>query len=63
MNMLHGRLIVEPADKDVAAPAERWDVDLAIIGSGSAAFAAAIRATEAGARVVKIEKDRPGETS
>ncbi|HZA75902.1 MAG TPA: mercury(II) reductase [Acidimicrobiales bacterium] len=36
--------------------------DLAIIGSGSAAFAAAIRATEAGARVVMIERDTPGGT-
>ncbi len=36
--------------------------DLAIVGSGSAAFAAAIRATEAGARVVMIERDTPGGT-
>ncbi|MGH9244878.1 MAG: mercury(II) reductase [Acidimicrobiales bacterium] len=36
--------------------------DLAIIGSGSAAFAAAIRAREAGARVVFIEKATPGGT-
>lgn len=36
--------------------------DLAIIGSGSAAFAAAIKATEAGARVVMIEKGTPGGT-
>ncbi|MGH9139386.1 MAG: mercury(II) reductase [Acidimicrobiales bacterium] len=38
------------------------DVDLAVIGSGAAAFAAAIRATEAGARVVMIERDTPGGT-
>ncbi|MGH3739299.1 MAG: FAD-dependent oxidoreductase, partial [Micromonosporaceae bacterium] len=38
------------------------EFDLAIIGSGSAAFAAAIKATEAGARVVMIEKDTPGGT-
>ena len=39
-----------------------FDWDLAIIGSGSAAFAAAIKATEAGARVVMIEKGTPGGT-
>jgi len=38
------------------------DWDLAIIGSGSAAFAAAIKATEAGARVVMIEQGTPGGT-
>ena len=38
------------------------EFDLAIIGSGSAAFAAAIKATEAGARVVMIEKGTPGGT-
>ena len=36
--------------------------DLAIIGSGSAAFAAAIKATEAGAKVVMIEQGTPGGT-
>jgi mercuric reductase len=36
--------------------------DLAIIGSGSAAFAAAIRATDAGARVVMIERGTVGGT-
>jgi mercuric reductase len=36
--------------------------DLAIIGSGSAAFAAAIKATELGARVVMIERDTIGGT-
>lgn len=38
------------------------EFDLAVIGSGSAAFAAAIRATEAGARVVIVEKGTPGGT-
>lgn len=37
-------------------------IDLAIIGSGSAAFAAAIKATEAGARVVMVEEGTPGGT-
>jgi mercuric reductase len=36
--------------------------DLAVIGAGSAAFAAAIRASESGARVVVIEKATPGGT-
>lgn len=39
---------------------EEWD--LAIIGSGSAAFAAAIKATDAGARVVMVERGTPGGT-
>lgn len=38
------------------------EFDLAIIGSGSAAFAAAIRATEAGARVVIVENATVGGT-
>jgi mercuric reductase len=40
----------------------REGYDLAIIGSGSAAFAAAIAATELGARVVMIEQGTPGGT-
>ncbi|HXE72734.1 MAG TPA: FAD-dependent oxidoreductase, partial [Candidatus Nitrosotenuis sp.] len=36
--------------------------DLAIVGSGSAAFAAAIRARERGARVVMVERGTPGGT-
>lgn len=36
--------------------------DLAILGSGSAAFAAAIRASEKGARVVLFERGTPGGT-
>ncbi len=38
------------------------DYDLAILGSGSAAFAAAIRARDLGARVVMIERDTLGGT-
>lgn len=38
------------------------ELDLAVLGAGSAAFAAAIRAREAGARVVVIEKGTPGGT-
>ncbi|TAK32665.1 MAG: mercury(II) reductase [Chloroflexota bacterium] len=38
------------------------DYDLAIVGSGGAAFAAAIRARELGARVVMIERDTLGGT-
>lgn len=38
------------------------DYDLAILGSGSAAFAAAIRARDAGARVVMIEQGTIGGT-
>ncbi len=47
----------EPAGEGGGA---EWE--LAIIGSGSAAFAAAIRARDAGARVVMIEKGTPGGT-
>jgi mercuric reductase len=38
------------------------DVDLAIIGSGGAAFAAAIAARRKGRRVVRIERGRIGGT-
>ena len=42
---------------------EGWrDYDLAMLGSGSAAFAAAITATEAGARVALMESDVVGGT-
>src|SRR3989442_6222425 len=41
---------------------ETFDYGLASIGAGSAAFAAAIRATSLGARVVLIEKDTIGGT-
>src|SRR5258708_14898219 len=39
-----------------------YDYDLVVIGSGSAAFAAAIRATEAGARVALMESNLVGGT-
>jgi len=55
---LHGRA-TPPAPTRAGGDVE-WD--LAIIGAGSAAFAAAIRAKEAGARVVMIEKATPGGT-
>ncbi len=44
------------------AGSSRTDADLAIIGSGSAAFAAAIRAAELGARVIMIESGTLGGT-
>ena len=49
-------------DLQPVADGDDVEWDLAIIGSGSAAFAAAIKATEAGARVVVIEKGTPGGT-
>ncbi len=42
--------------------AATFDLDLAVIGAGSAAFAAAIRATSLGARVALIEKGTVGGT-
>ncbi len=48
--------------RSVDADSARADADLAIIGSGSAAFAAAIRAAELGARVVMIESGTLGGT-
>ena len=44
------------------AGAERHDYDLVVIGSGSAAFAAAINATESGARVALMESNVVGGT-
>jgi mercuric reductase len=41
---------------------DTFDLDLAVIGAGSAAFAAAIRATSLGARVALIEKGTVGGT-
>src|SRR5512138_470082 len=38
------------------------DCDIIILGSGSTAFAAALRAQQLGARVVMIEKGEPGGT-
>lgn len=54
---------LRPADclGPVAGPVDA-EFDLAIIGSGSAAFAAAIKATEAGARVVMVERATAGGT-
>lgn len=49
----------EPAGPPPAPDAE---YDLAIIGSGAAAFAAAIRATELGARVLMVERGTLGGT-
>lgn len=46
----------------VAGPDGAAEFDLAILGSGSAAFAAAITATEAGARVVMVERSTVGGT-
>lgn len=61
-----------PMEALMSEPDSRWTFevagmtpdtfDLAVIGAGSAAFAAAIKATEAGARVVMIEKAIPGGT-
>lgn len=44
------------------APADGVDYDLIIVGSGSAAFAAAIRATSYGARVAVVERGDVGGT-
>lgn len=46
----------------LADSSTRYDYDLAIIGSGSAAFAAAIKAREQDARVVMIERGTIGGT-
>lgn len=46
----------------MSTPSSATDYDLAIIGSGGAAFAAAIRATTLGARAVVIERERIGGT-
>ncbi len=50
-----------PASNPVAA-ADSYDYDLVVLGSGSAAFAAAITATEAGARVALMESNVVGGT-
>ncbi|MBA2565447.1 MAG: mercury(II) reductase [Gemmatimonadetes bacterium] len=49
-----------PATPPAAAKGDEYD--LAIVGSGAGAFAAAIRAREAGARVVMIERSTLGGT-
>lgn len=57
---------IAPVEADAASSAgpargdDTWD--LAIVGSGSAAFAAAIRARDLGARVVMIERSTTGGT-
>ena len=51
---------VEPASLRMERRRAGWD--LAVIGSGAAAFAAAIRATNLGARVVMIERATVGGT-
>ena len=62
---------VEPAEDQSSGPgAGRWrgtnraggEYDLAIVGSGGAAFSAAIRARDAGARVVMVERGTIGGT-
>ncbi|MDP1804615.1 MAG: FAD-dependent oxidoreductase, partial [Acidimicrobiales bacterium] len=52
-----------PAEAAVVGPSSsESDYDLAVIGSGGAAFGAAIRATNLGARVVVIERGTVGGT-
>ena len=53
---------LEATDVKVAAHNEAVDYDLVVIGSGSAAFAAAIEARGAGARVAMIERETLGGT-
>lgn len=52
--------VLEPAG--AAGGGGDTDYDLVILGAGSAAFAAAIRATEAGARVAVVERETIGGT-
>lgn len=53
---------IAPASTRPVRSSERHDYDLAIVGSGSAAFAAAIKAREQDARVVMIERSTIGGT-
>ncbi len=56
---------VEPlvaAEPEGPPPMPDAEYDLAVIGSGAAAFAAAIRAVELGARVLMVEKETLGGT-
>ncbi len=54
---------LEPAaTRRAQTAASSGDYDLAIVGSGSAAFAAAIRARDLGARVVMVERSTIGGT-
>jgi mercuric reductase len=58
-----GHIENEPAEiVSTITGASEGDYDLAVIGSGGAAFAAAIRATNLGARVVVIERATVGGT-
>ncbi|MBY0396384.1 MAG: FAD-dependent oxidoreductase, partial [Thermoleophilia bacterium] len=55
--------VIGPASGDVADPERgRRDYGLAVLGSGSAAFAAAIRARDLGQRVVLVERGTIGGT-
>ena len=53
---------IEPASPPFARDTEPADYDLAIVGSGGAAFAAAIKARDCGARVVMVERGTLGGT-
>lgn len=54
---------LDPADRvPRPEPREQGPYDLAIVGSGSAAFAAAIKATDLGGRVVMVERGTLGGT-
>ncbi len=56
------RLETPASQAEARASAGDVDVDVAVVGSGGAAFAAAIRATALGARVVLIERATVGGT-
>jgi len=53
---------VQPVSQTDAAGRDDYEWDLVIIGSGSAAFAAAIKATATGASVLMVERGTPGGT-
>lgn len=57
-----GSEILKPSSQGRTAGSGGREWDLAILGSGSAAFAAAIRAREAGARVAMVEQGTLGGT-
>ena len=54
--------IEDPALEATAKQSGAGDYDLLILGSGSAAFAAAIKASDLGARVAMVERDNVGGT-